>query len=428
MKQQTNTWAFFRALITMVIISAETQATLTEDPQEPAETLTLRLALKLASMHNPELTASSHGVRIAEGNARQAGALPNPELELEAEEFGGTGAGKGFDAAQTTVRLSQTMELGGKRSKRQRMAKSEVRLAGWEYEAKRLDVLTMTKKAFVDVLLAQGQLKLADALLMVAEDVRQAAAKRVQAGKVPPLEEIKAGVEVATARIRRDRARQELETARRRLGASWGGSTPIFKEAGGDLDTVSSVPPVETFVASLENSPEVARWNDELALGRESLALARAVRMPDINVSAGIRRLEENGTHAGVAGLSMPLPLFNRNTGGILAANHQATRAEDEQRAARLRVSTDLMEAYGLLTMAHAEALTTRKELLPGAQQAFDAAQLGYREGKFGYLEVLDTQRTLGEVKSRYLDVLATYHKAAADVERISGFSLDTIK
>ncbi|MCX7009995.1 MAG: TolC family protein [Kiritimatiellaeota bacterium] len=120
--------------------------------------------------------------------------------------------------------------------------------------------------------------------------------------------------------------------------------------------------------------------------------------------------------------------MFNRNIGSILAAQHQATRAEYEQRSARLRVTTDLVEAHNRLETARAEALTIKTELLPGAQQAFDAAQTGYREGKFGHLEVLDTQRTLSEAKVRYLDVLAAYQKAAADVERLTGIPLNTIQ
>ena len=175
-------------------------------------------------------------------------------------------------------------------------------------------------------------------------------------------------------------------------------------------------------------TPEVALWNDEVALSKKKLALARAERVPNLDVSAGISRFEEDGTHAGVAGLSLPLPLFNRNAGGILAAKHLAARAEYEQRAARLRVNADLVEAHSRLEIARAEALTTKGELLPGAQQAFDAAQTGYREGKFAYLEVLDTQRTLSEVKSRYLAVLAAYHKAAVDVERLTGSPLNTIQ
>ena len=264
--------------------------------------------------------------------------------------------------------------------------------------------------------------------MVVAEDVRKAAAERVKSGKVPVLEETKAGVETATARIARDRAKRELDTARKRLATAWGGTRPVFKEAGGNMDAVADVPPLEKIAARLDDMPEVARWNEEVAKARESLALAQATRIPDIGVSAGISRFEEDGAYAGTAGLSLPLPLFDRNSGGIASATHQASRAEYEQRAARLRARADLVEAYSRLETARTEALTTKAELLPGAQQAFDAAQTGYREGKYGHLEVLDTQRTLNEAKTRYLDVLAAYHKAAADVERLIGTPLNTIQ
>jgi cobalt-zinc-cadmium efflux system outer membrane protein len=409
-------------------MAPETCATHAQTQHEPEGVLTLQRALELALMHSPALAAAAHGVWAAEGTAQQAGAWQNPELELEAEDFGGSGDRKGYDAAQTTLRLTQSLELGDKRQRRQRMAHAEARLTGWDYEATRLDVLTLTKKAFVDVLLAQGQLALAESLLGVAEDVRKAAAERVKAGKVPLLEETKAGVEVATARIDRDRARRELDATRKHLAALWGGSTPVFEAAGGDLGAAGDVPPIATFTASLHDAPNVARWSEQVALSEESLALAQAERIPNLDVSAGISRFEEDGTHTGLAGLSLPLPLFDRNAGGILAATHQATRVQYEQHAARLRATTDLLEAHSRLETARAEALTINAELLPGAQQAFDAAQTGYREGKFGHLEVLDTQRTLSEAKARYLNVLADYQRAAADVERLTGIPLNTIQ
>lgn len=409
-------------------VASEPQAACFQSQQEPGGQLTLEQVLELALMHNPELVAFSHGVRAAEGAVRQAGVFANPELELESAEFGGSGVRKGFDAAETSARLTQPLELGGKRGKRQRIAQAEARLAGWEYEVKRQDVLAQTKKAFVDVLLAQGQLVLKESLLVVAGDVRKAAVERVKSGKVPAIEESKAGVEVAMARIARDRARLELDTARKRLATSWGGAEPVFTEAGGDLETVAEVPALEKIVARLDDMPEVARWNDEMARAGELLSLAQATRMPDIGISAGISRFEEDGHYAGTAGLSLPLPLFDRNSGGIVSAVHQKSRAEFEQRAARVRAAADLAETCNRLDAARAEALTTKNELLPGAQQAFDAAHAGYREGKFGLLEVLDSQRTLNEAKARYLIVLADYHKAKADLERLMGISLNTIQ
>ena len=397
-------------------------------PFEPEGVLTLRQALELALRHSLDLAAAAHGVRAAEGNARQAGKLPNPEVEIGAEEFGGSDSRKGYGAAQTSLGLNQPVELGGKRGKRQRVAQSEARLAGWAYEAQRLDVLTRTQKAFVDVLVAQGQLALAESLLAVAEEVRQAAAERVKGGKVPRLEETKAGVEVTAARIARDRARRELETARKQLVAAWGGTAPGFTEARGNLDAVSDSPPLKALAAALDDAPEVARWNEEVVLGRAAVALAKAERMPTVGVSAGISRFEDDGSYAGTVGLSVPLPLFDRNVDGILAAQHRTTRAEYEQRAARLRAMTELIEAHSRLETARGEALAIQAELLPGAQQAFAAAQAEYREGKVRYLEVLDAQRTLNETKARCLDVLAAYQKAAADVERLTGTPLNTIK
>ncbi len=413
------------AALTLALLGTHAAA---QSSCEPDGVLTLRQAIDLALMNSPELTASSHGVLAAEGDVRQAGALPNPKLELEASEFGGSGLRQGYGAAETSVRLSQLVELGGKRGSRQRVAQAEARLTGREYEAKRLDVLSQTRKSFVEVLLAQGRLSLTESLLVLSEDMRKVAAERVKAGKVAPLEETKAGVEAATARIARDRAKRELDTARKRLVLTWGGTMPVFKEAAGDLSAVIDIPPLEKLSALLENAPEIVRWNDVVASGRESLALAKADRIPDIEVSAGVSRFEEDGSYAGIVGLSIPLPLFDRNTGGIFAAKHQALRAEYEQRAACLGLKADLTEAYNRLETARAEAATIKEELLPGAQRAFDVSQIGYQAGKYGYLEVLDTQRTLSEAKAGYLDVLADYHKAAADVERLTGFPLNTIQ
>jgi cobalt-zinc-cadmium efflux system outer membrane protein len=397
-----------------------------QPPREPAGVLTLRQALELALMHSPELAAAAHGVRAAEADVQQAGSLPNPELEIEAEGFGGSGEREAYDTAETTVRVSQDLELGGKRGKRQRLAQAEARLTGWEYEAQRLDAIAQTKKAFVEVLLAQGQLGVAESQVGVAESVGLAAAQRVRAGKVPPLEATKAAVEAASARIARDHAQRELGAARKRLAAAWGGTSPVFNEAAGDLTRMAELPAFEQLAVA--EAPEVARGQDEAAVAMAALALARAARIPDVSLSAGISRFEEDGTQAGTAALSLPLPVFDRNAGGLAAARHRATRAEYDRRAARLRAVTDLVEAHGRGEAARAEAVTIQTELLPGARQAFDAAQAGYREGKLGQMDVLDTQRTFGEAQARYLTVLADYHKAVADVERLTGTPLSTLK
>lgn len=395
---------------------------------EAAGPLTLREALALAVRLNPGLAASAHDVLAAEGNARQAGVLPNPEFGIEAEDFGGSDSRKGYDSATITAGISQQIELGGKRSKRQAVARAEARLTGWEYEAARLDVLTRTKQAFVDVLAAQGQLALAEVSLTLAEDVRKSAAERVMAGKVPELEVTKAAVEVSSAGIARDRAKRELEVARKLLVANWGSATPRFVNAAGSLEDVGVAGSLDSLAAAVDRAPEVARWTDARLAAEESFRLAKAQRVPDMTVNVGARRFEEDGTHAAVAGVVLPLPLFNRNAGGIAAAQHSVAAVEQKERAARLLATTGLADILGRLDTARSEALAIREGLLPAAQKAFDAAQTGYREGKYGHLEVLDARRTLNEARTRYLEALAGYHKAAADMERLTGTPLNTIQ
>jgi len=125
--------------------------------------------------------------------------------------------------------------------------------------------------------------------------------------------------------------------------------------------------------------------------------------------------------YALVVGFSIPLPAFNRNQGGILEAEHRLTKAEEDRRSAEVRIATALNTAYQQLSAAHAEVSALRQEVLPGAQSAYDAAREGYRLGKFGFLDVLDAQRTLFGAKTQYLLAQADYHKAVAEVERLIG-------
>ncbi|MGH8487408.1 MAG: TolC family protein, partial [Gammaproteobacteria bacterium] len=143
--------------------------------------------------------------------------------------------------------------------------------------------------------------------------------------------------------------------------------------------------------------------------------------IPDLTASFGVRRFTEPGDDALVVGIELPLPVFNRNQGTILEAQRRLTKAEEERRAAEVRVATALSNAYQTLAGAHAEIGALKAQVLPGAQSAFEAASKGYRLGKFGLLDVLDAQRTLFGAKAQYLRALASYHQAVAEVERLIG-------
>jgi len=396
-------------------------------PAEAPGELTLRQALGLALMGNPALAASSWSVRAAEARALQVSLRPNPELETEVENVGGQGATHGVGAAETTLALSQLVELGGKRASRVRVAQLEGTLAGWDYEAARLDALAETAKAFVRVLAAQERVALEEELVSLAERGHQTVMEKLKSGKVSAVEGDKARVELATSRIELAKARRELAARRKQLAATWGGAAPAFDRAVGQLDATPQIPSAEQLASCLAQNPDLARWAVEMQQREARLALERANRKPDLTFSGGVRYSNESNEGSFVVGVAVPLPLFDRNQGGIREARAEVARAREERRAAEAKLHADLAEAYEALASAHDEATGLRADVLPGAQRAFDAAQEGYRQGKFGYLEVLDAQRTLFEARQKLIEALASYHQAVADVERLIGQSLESV-
>jgi cobalt-zinc-cadmium efflux system outer membrane protein len=392
--------------------------------REPSGDLTLRQALALALAGNPDLAAFSWEVRSGDPRILQAGLLPNPELGVEFENFLGSEPSRRFETLETTLSISQLVELGGKRAARIRLASSEKEVSMWEYEAKRADVAAEVAKSFVEVLSAQDRLALAEELAGLAGEVLNAVAARVTAGKISPVEETKASVAMSIAGIDLERAKLALEGARKRLAATWGNDKPMFSEAVGQLDRLTPIPPPEVLADRIFRNPDVARWAAEMEQRKATLAQERANRIPDVTISGGVRRSRETNDTSFVFGAAIPLPLFNRNQGKILESQYRISKAESERAGAGNRVLAALSDAYQALAAGYVEATTLMTAVLPGAQSAFEATSEGFRQGKFGYLEVLDAQRTLFEARGRYVEALGAYHKAVADTERLIGGEL----
>jgi cobalt-zinc-cadmium efflux system outer membrane protein len=393
----------------------------------PTGILTLPQAQALALLQHPKLAAFGWEVRAGEARTLQASLLPNPEAGIEVENFAGSGALKGFQGAEITIHLSQLIELAGKRQKRTRVAALGRDLAAWDYEAARIEILTQVTQVFVEVLSAQQRRRLNLELVRLAEQVLRTAAERVRAGKVSPVEETRAQVALSASRIALERTQRELDAARARLVVTWGGRIPAFDSVEGTLEPMAAIPSAARLAERIVQNPDIARWATEMAQRQAALDLAGAQRIPDPTIQGGFRNVRETGDNALVMAFSIPLPVFNRNQGEVLEARYRLAKVEEERRTAEVQVRTALAEAYGALASAFVEATQLQNEILPGAQQAFDAVSEGYRQGKFGFLEVLDAQRTLFESRGRYLEVLAAYHKAVAEVEHLIGEPLGAV-
>ena len=402
------------------------EGSLDEQSAAPTGTLKLEQALGAALLRNPSLAAFSYDVRAAEARVLQARMLPNPEIEVEVAEYDRDGAG--FDSAETAVVLGQLFELGGKRRWRTRMAEAAGELAGWDYESKRLDVFTETAQRFTAVIAAQQRLELAGSAVQLAEKTSSAVGERVKAGKEPPLQASKSEAELEMARMEAMGADSVLRVTRKRLAAMWGMERAEFKGVEGDLDSVlGSIPSLDALRSRLALNPDLARWDAELRLRRAALSSQKAARVPDVTAAIGFQRFEEDGTDSLAFGVGVPLPLFDRNQGNIAAATHDLSKTGAERSVAELALAAELAEIHAELTTSRQRVVALRGKVVPAMEQAFGAAHEGYKQGKFGFLDMLDAQRGLFEAKGALVDALSDYHTALTDIQRITGTSIEEL-
>ncbi|WP_198087225.1 TolC family protein, partial [Variovorax sp. E3] len=201
---------------------------------EPAGSLTLRSAVTMALQANPGLSAASHEQEATEAAIVQAGAWPNPTLGAQVEDLR-------RDNRTTTFQLSQPIELGGKRAARVTAAQRARDQAASALAGRRAEIRAATITAFFEVLTAQERLRLAQDSLGLAQTATRAAANRVAAGKVSPLEETKARVAEAGTRVELLQAEGTLRSARQLLSALWGNPSPRFTQVDGAVDALPAV-------------------------------------------------------------------------------------------------------------------------------------------------------------------------------------------
>ena len=389
--------------------------------EEPTGELTLGRAVQAALASNPELVASDFELRAADARITQAGLRPNPELSVELENFAGTGAVKGVEALETTLSLSQVVELGGKRALRTEFAERDRDVVTVERQAQQLDVLAEVTQRFIELIAAQDRLDLAVSTRDIARRTLEAISTRVEAARSPQLERSRARIALTRAQLEEQQAQSELRGMRQALAALWGSPAPAFGRASADLFALESVAPFEDLARKLERNPDFLRFASEARLREAELKLTRAQARPDVVFGLGVRRLQDGHDQALVAGFSMPLPVFNRSQGTIRQAELRLAQTDAQRNAAFLRARAAVYRLYQELQASRVRMETLRSDALPQSQQALDQTQFGYDRGRFSYLELATAQQELLELRAAIIEAAADYHRTLAEIERLTG-------
>ncbi|MFP5449226.1 MAG: TolC family protein [Alphaproteobacteria bacterium] len=383
---------------------------------EPAPPFAALLARAQATA--PRLAEARANIARAEGLARQAGTLPNPTLELEVENFSGSGPFRGTSLSETTARVGQTLELGGKRSARLAAGRAEVGAARAQARRAEAEYAFDLASAYAEAEASERRLQLARETLALAEEDGRIASALVDAGREAELRRLQAQAAVQAARAAVEEAQAARATAFGNLTALAGAAAPITSIPASLLDSTAPIFPGANPAASATTSYLAAQAEREAAARRLRVERRRAV--PDVTVSIGVRRFEEDDASALVAGVSVPLPLFDQNRGNIAAARAEAAVAEARLNAARLEAEA-AVRTSAARSSAASSRLTAARQGESTAQEAYRLARIGYEAGRLPLSELVAARRALAEAREQTIAAAVERISAQAALARLSG-------
>jgi cobalt-zinc-cadmium efflux system outer membrane protein len=390
------------------------------NPSAGGSTFTLQAVIEKVLQNSPRLKSIESTVAASKGERMQSRLYTNPEVSVQAENIAGSNQYKGMDSAQITYGVSQVIEIGGKRSSRMKVAKQGVVLSGYEKKAETLNVIRDVNIAYIAVVAAQQLLALATEQQAMAEELYKEVKERVDAAREPLIQESKAQITLSTTQFAYERAKRQLDLAKYALSNLWGEQDNTFELAKDFFFNLVEPHEKGNIEERISNTPDLKHTEANYTRMQAQYELEKAKAIPDPRINVGVRDLRDVKKQAFVVGLSMPLPVFNHNQGNIKRARHEAAKAKFDIQSTKLAMTKGIRNTENAQINAYQNAHNIKTSILPSAQKAFELSRQGYRAGKFPYLEVLDAQRTLFDVKTQYIEALKEYHAAKAEGERLN--------
>ena len=402
------------------LVEAETAGPSTVPPKKmpSAGGLSLAALEDMALANNPAVTQSEALVRALRGKWVQVGLPPNPTVGYVAGEVGNEGA-----AGQQGGFVGQEFITASKLQRNRDVVAAEVGRAEQELAAKQQKVRTDVAKAYYAALLAQRRVELTEELVRISGEAVEASESLVSAEEIPLAGLLQTKVQQKNAQVLARTAQNELAQSWRELSSVVGGVELPVQPLVGDIERLPDSLNWDNQLQRLQSqSPEVAVAMAELERSRRALGRASVEAVPDIDTQLSVQHDDSTGdTIVGVQ-VSVPIPLWDRNQGGIRQAQAEVTGAKQNVERVRLSLNKRLASVFRDYSDAAVTAENYSTEILPLAGRTFELVQKGYKQGEVGYLDLLAAQQTFSQTNLSYLDALGSLW---ASYLQIDGLLLD---
>lgn len=381
--------------------------------------ISLEEALNTAIEKNPQLQSTRDQIDAAIGSLRQSRLYPNPVLELLAEEIPSNEVG--LNQSQNLVGITQPIITGGKRGLGIKVSEKSKEKNEFERDVVLLNVMANTKKAFYKSVADQEGLVIAKKVEEIAKGIYESEKARFDAGEVAITNVLRAEVELSKARNLVSHAEGNLQNSLKELQTVMGTPEEIIDGVTGKLLSR----PVELLLPELElkmnnNQPFLKASKKNIEIAETQLTLEKRQAIPDINISAGYKRLTQENVDTVQLGIGIPAPFFNRNQGNIEKGKALSKKAKSENQSVYNDLLFQLKRDFNSYNVERKRVIEYRDKILPKAEESLKLITKGYQEGEFNYIDLLDAQRTWAETRISYLESLKNLNLLIADIERLA--------
>ena len=377
----------------------------------------LRKALAIAETDNLELRAARQQRAIALAGLKVASQIPNPTVSFNAAR----------DTPHESVLWDQPIELGGKRGKRQAVAREEQKATEIDIAILSRQIRQRSREAFYRVLLSRAQTDQSKAALDLATRLSDVVKQRFDLGDVAQLEVIQAEVEAARAEAEYETAVQAQKIADAQLAAL------LTRPLEGSLDLtgrLQDLPQAQTVQAVTEmamlSNADILRTTQELNVEERRLGLAKALRIPNLDLQAGVDLNSPPDFNIGPRGqIAVALPIFYHGQGEVAQSEARLEFLHLSLSAQRNSAAAQVIAAYYDYVAKSRQASHFSEKVIPQTVKLQEMAEDSYRSGKSNLLTLIDAQRRLNETRKTYLDSLFAVQSSFAALEQVVGAPLD---
>jgi cobalt-zinc-cadmium efflux system outer membrane protein len=383
-----------------------------QQPMAP-KTLSLAELEGMALANHPGLSQAVARVRAAQGEWLQAGLPPNVVVGYAGNQMGDQGT-----AGQQGGYLEQEFVTGGKLRLNRAVASAEVQARNQQLRAVQMRVVNDVRMHFYDVLVAQQAQHLSKQLLGVAEEGAKAAEQLQSALEGNRIDLLQAQIEVQSSSIAAANALNRYQAAWRKLAAVIGMPFLPPQPLAGDLH--AAVPKLDygaTIDRLYAESPERATALSEALRARWTLQRELAQPVPNVNVQTLLQQNQVNGEANISVQATLPLPLWNRNQGGVRRAQAEVAAAQTNVSRVELDLQQRLAAAFERYSNAAQQVERYEKTILPAAEETLRLVTAGWQQGEFDYLRRLTSQRTYFQANLDYLKALGELRSSVVEIE-----------